>query len=63
MHYGSTDFSINGEETIKVINDPTGSKTRNLGGRAGMSVLDLQQVNALYQCTHGKCIDFVLVDS
>ena len=58
MHYGSTAFSVNGQNTIKVINDPTGSKTSNLGGRlengAGMSVLDAQQVNALYQCTHGK---------
>ena len=57
MHYGSTAFSNNGQSTIKVINDPDGSKTNSLGQRSGMSVVDAQQVNALYQCSHGKFVD------
>merc|ERR1711881_168936 len=52
MHYSKTAFTINGQDTIKVINDPDGTKTAQLGQRAEMSNLDIQQVNALYACSN-----------
>ncbi|XP_065061709.1 MAM and LDL-receptor class A domain-containing protein 2-like isoform X10 [Rhopilema esculentum] len=47
MHYGKTAFSKNGKNTIQSITDPS----RSFGQRAGFSTLDIQELNALYQCT------------
>ena len=59
MHYGRKDFSKNGQATIKVINGPQNLISR--GHRKGMSTIDFAQLNALYQCDHGKCsISFCL---
>jgi len=46
MHYSNTAFG-NGKTTIKVIGDPN----RRLGQRNGMSSIDADQVNKLYECT------------
>ena len=53
MHYGADSSSKNGEPTIRVINDPDGSRTRALGNY-GWTAVDILQVNRLYQCDHSK---------
>ena len=61
MHYASTAFSKNGRATILPINP----NRQLLGQRAGMSKLDIQKLNKLYNCennpTHPpsevKCVD------
>ena len=46
MHYGNTAFSKNGKITIKPI-----KANVIIGQRNGFSALDIQEINALYQCT------------
>ena len=46
MHYASTAFSKNGRATILPINP----NKQLLGQRAGMSKLDIQKLNTLYNC-------------
>ena len=56
MHYGSRDFSDNGQDTIRVINDP--NDLIQLGQRSGLSTIDAAEVNILYHCDHGKKINY-----
>ena len=54
MHYGAYSFSKNGQPTIRVIDDPDGSRTSSLGSRNGMTDYDVLQVNKLYICEESK---------
>ena len=47
MQYGNKAFSKNGKKTMEVISDPS----IRLGNRGTFSTLDLQQLNALYDCS------------
>ena len=46
MHYGTNGFSKNGKPTLRSIRDPS----RSLGQRNGFTALDIQEINALYEC-------------
>ncbi|XP_034436944.1 uncharacterized protein LOC117759067 [Hippoglossus hippoglossus] len=46
MHYGPTDFSKNGLNTISAL-----LSTANMGQRIGMSENDILKINKLYSCT------------
>ena len=50
MHYGKTAFSKNGLATI------VPRKNVSIGQRIGFSNLDLQEINALYQCNSKQYI-------
>ena len=55
MHYGLTAFSVNGENTIDVIQpvpDPF-NEQRFVGQRRGVSNADIRQIQLLYQCESG----------
>ncbi|EDO44621.1 predicted protein, partial [Nematostella vectensis] len=47
MHYGKTDFSKNGQNTMQAKGDPN----RQLGQYIGFTALDLQKLNKLYDCS------------
>ncbi|XP_047127965.1 blastula protease 10 [Hydra vulgaris] len=49
MHYGATAFG-NGKSTI-ITKDP--SKQQVIGNRSGFSTIDVQQINAMYNCKMG----------
>uniref|UniRef100_A0AAR2LC07 Metalloendopeptidase n=1 Tax=Pygocentrus nattereri TaxID=42514 RepID=A0AAR2LC07_PYGNA len=46
MHYGKTAFSINGQETITPIPDPSVP----IGQRVDLSAIDIKRINILYNC-------------
>ena len=55
MHYGKTSFSINGQPTIRAIDDPN----KQLGQRNGFSKTDIAQLNALYDCSGDVQLFFI----
>uniref|UniRef100_A0AAR2L833 Metalloendopeptidase n=1 Tax=Pygocentrus nattereri TaxID=42514 RepID=A0AAR2L833_PYGNA len=46
MHYGKTAFSINGQDTITPIPDPSVP----IGQRVDLSAIDVKRINILYNC-------------
>ncbi|XP_053473399.1 hatching enzyme 1.2-like [Ictalurus furcatus] len=46
MHYGKTAFSINGQDTITPIPDPS----VDIGQRNELSAIDILRINTLYKC-------------
>ena len=48
MHYGKYTFNKNGRPTIEVIGNPY----KVIGQRYGFSKTDIEQLNALYDCSN-----------
>ncbi|KAL6462068.1 hypothetical protein MHYP_G00302130 [Metynnis hypsauchen] len=46
MHYGKTAFSINGQDTITPIPNPS----VQIGQRVDLSAIDIKRINILYKC-------------
>lgn len=46
MHYGKTAFSVNGQDTITPIPDPS----VKIGQRNELSAIDILRINTLYKC-------------
>ena len=61
MHYGKGSFSVSGKDTIEVIGDPD----QRIGYRDGLSTTDIEQLNALYDCSNpgkrGSNYKFILL--
>ena len=57
MHYGRYTFNKNGRPTIEVIGNPY----KVIGQRFGFSITDIEQLNALYDCSNdGKFLRLLL---
>ena len=56
MHYDRKAFSINGEDTIKVVNELVYAEEGRpeLGQRHGLSKKDIEVINRLYGCSQGN---------
>ena len=48
MHYGKRSFSATGKNTIGVIGNPD----QEIGKRGGFSETDIEELNALYDCSN-----------